>query len=320
MKFYYWDSVSQSASLDELRAKYRQVNESGFSGVFIGGVWQDEFEIIKEFGLELHSWMWTVNRRDEKLLKEHPEWYQVSRSGKSCATDPPYVEYYRWLSPHVPGACDYILAQAKELSANPLIDGVHLDYVRFPDVILPRGLWENYGLVQDHEMADYDFCYSPLSLAAFEAEFGRNPLDQPDPSIDQDWLHFRFRAVNRLVARIADQTRKDGKQITAAVFPTPRMARQICRQDWDKWGLDIFCPMTYHNFYNEPISWIGERVRENIQAVNAPIVAGLHLPDLESKESLREAVEAARSNGAAGVSFFGDRKPQHFELVRELTN
>ena len=28
----------------------------------------------------------------------------------------------------------------------PYVDGVHLDYVRMPDVILPVSLWKNYGI------------------------------------------------------------------------------------------------------------------------------------------------------------------------------
>ena len=39
------------------------------------------------------------------------------------------------------------------------VDGVHLDYVRHCDVILPRGLWERYDLVQDIEHPEFDFCY-----------------------------------------------------------------------------------------------------------------------------------------------------------------
>lgn len=45
-----------------------------------------------------------------------------------------------------------------------------------------------------------------------------------------------------------------GKKITAAVFATPSLARQLVRQAWDKWPVDAVFPMLYHNFYQPPIT------------------------------------------------------------------
>jgi uncharacterized lipoprotein YddW (UPF0748 family) len=231
------------------------------------------------------------------------------------------VDYYRWVSPFQPGVVSYLTDRAEELAANPLVAGVHLDYVRFPDVILPRGLWEKYGLDQTEEMADYDFDYSDAARAAFRDATGRDPLEIADPAHDQEWLHFRYDAITRLVRNLATTVHQYDKQITAAVFPTPSMARTICRQDWDKWPLDAVCPMIYHSFYNQPTTWIGDAMRENIQAVRFPVYAGLFVSAFTDAEDFAEGVRHALRRGGAGVSLFaaGNVQPEHWDALKRVT-
>ena len=38
----------------------------------------------KKYKMELHLWMWTVNRCEKNLRAAHPDWYQVSAEGNSC--------------------------------------------------------------------------------------------------------------------------------------------------------------------------------------------------------------------------------------------
>lgn len=305
-KRWVWTGVDAKASANVLKGKYAALRERGIDGVFLGGgIDEREFAIVKEAGLELHPWMWTTNRGDQWIRDHHPDWYQVSRSGKSCFDHPPYVDYYRWVSPVIPGVQSYLKDRVAELAAHPAVSGVHLDYVRYPDVILPRALWEKYGLDQTEELADYDFCYGEHTRKAFMKVCGRDPLEIEDPAHDQEWLHFRYDSVTHLVKTLAKVVRNHRKQITAAVFPTPRMARKICRQDWDKWPLDAACPMIYNSFYNEPVSWIGDCVLEDVQAVTFPIYAGLYMPALEKPDEFEQALRLVHKRGGAGVSLFG---------------
>ncbi len=312
-KAWIWNSVHKDTSPADLKALYKKLKSHGLDGVYISGVDDREFEIIREAGLEVHCWMWTTNRGDEWIRKNHPEWYMSSRSGKSCFDKPPYVDYYRWVNPLIPGVQSYLEDRVGELAKHPSVSGVHLDYVRYPDVILPRALWSTYGLDQTEELPDYDFDYSEPTRQAFLKATGRDILKIEDPAHDQEWLHFRYDAVTQLVKKLAKVAHGHKKKITAAVFPTPRMARKICRQDWDKWPLDAFCPMVYHSFYNEPISWVGDCVLENVHAVRAPIYAGLYMPALPTPDELREAMRLCWKRGAAGVSLFGGISDAHWE-------
>ena len=317
--FWIWSGIDTHATEAALKSKYRALKDHGLTGVYLGGGIDDrEFEIIRAAGLELHTWMWTTNRGDQWIRDHHPDWFMVSRSGKSCFDKPPYVDYYRWISPVIPGVVDYLKEKVDELASHRAVNGVHLDYVRYPDVILPRGLWAKYGLDQTEEMADYDFCYSEHTRAAFKKSHGRDPMDIEDPATDQAWLKFRYNSVTRLVTELTQRAHHHGKMISAAVFPTPSLARKICRQDWDKWPLDVVCPMTYHSFYEQPIDWVGDCIRENIQAVTIPVHAGLYMPDLSKVDDFRAAIKIAFHRGAHGVSLFGDVDENHWPIIQEF--
>jgi len=317
--FWIWTSVDKGADTEVLRAKYRGLKARGLKGVYIGGGLDDrEFDLIKEAGLDIHTWMWTTNRGDAWIRENHPDWYMVSRTGKSCFDQPPYVDYYRWVSPVIPGVQDYLKDRVAELAAHPAVSGVHLDYVRYPDVILPTALWATYGLDQSEELPDYDFCYSEHTRKAFRDKTGRDPLEIADLAHDQEWLHFRYDSVTALVGQLAQTAHDHGKEITAAVFPTPRLARKICRQDWDKWPLDAVCPMIYHSFYDEPVDWIGECVLEDIHAVDFPVHAGLYMPAFKTPEEFRRGLELVFKRGGAGVSLFGDVGDEFWLVLEEF--
>ncbi len=317
-RYWIWTGLNQNDSDAQIKERYRSLKARGLTGIFLSGTDQREFDAIKEAGLDLHIWMWTTNRRDQWIRDNHPDWYMVSRSGKSCYDQPPYVDYYRWVSPVIAGVRDYIKEKAAEICAHEAVDGLHLDYVRYPDVILPRGLWDTYGLDQSEELADYDFCYSDHTRRAFREVSGRDPLEIADPSHDQEWLHFRYDSVTRLVRELKGVAWGAGCQITAAVFPSPSYARRICRQDWDKWGLDAVCPMLYSSFYNEPVEWIGERMIENIHATDMPIYAGLYMPDLGDPSEFRKALEISMKRGASGISLFGGVSDENWSVFEQV--
>jgi uncharacterized lipoprotein YddW (UPF0748 family) len=306
-RLWIWTGIDTEAKTQSLVQRYRDLRAKGIEGIFLGGgIDNRNFEAIKEAGLALHSWMWTTNRNELELRESHPDWFMVSRSGKSCVDEPPYVDYYRWLSPFAPGVGEYLEDKASELAEHPLIEGVHLDYVRYPDVILPRALWSTYGLDQSEELSDYDFCYGPHTRRAFLQQTGRDPIEIDDPAHDQEWLHFRYRSITALVTGLKAKVSLHGKALTAAVFPTPTLARKICRQSWDQWPLDAACPMIYHSFYNESAEWIGECVLEDIQAVQFPIIAGMYMPAFKMPSEFEYALRLSRKQGAYGISLFGE--------------
>jgi uncharacterized lipoprotein YddW (UPF0748 family) len=145
-------------------------------------------------------------------------------------------------------------------------------------------------------------------------------MELPDPTQDVAWREFRWNSVTGLVEDLAEAVHAHGKPITAAVFPTPAVARKLVRQAWDEWPLDAFFPMIYHEFYEEELPWIGTATREGVDALAgaAPLYSGLYLPSLTPAD-LGEAVRIASAAGAAGVSLFpmGRLSDEHLAQLRE---
>jgi len=300
-----WLRATADQSDDQLNQRFDDLLKAGVTAVLLGGHYPRSYTLARQAGLEVHAWMWTLCRGD--LMETLPDHYAVSREGRSTIEHPPYVGYYRFLCPSRPEVLAHLTAQVADLADHPDLAGVHLDYVRYPDVILPRGLWEKYGLVQDHEIPEFDFCYCPVCRSLFQEQHGYDPGDQDDPTSDEAWRRYRWDSITTVVNHLATVVHGRQKQITAAVFPTPTLARQLVRQDWTRWNLDAVLPMIYNTFYLEDVDWIKTATREGVIALDGrfPLYAGLYLPGLPEGADLDGAVRAAQAGGASGVALFG---------------
>ena len=98
-----------------------------------------------------------------------------------------YVNYYQWLSPFHPDARNHIKNNAKRLMEIDGLESVHLDYVRYPDVILGADLQPKYGIVQDKELPEYDYGYHPIARKKFKEIFEKDPLDYDYPELSTEW-------------------------------------------------------------------------------------------------------------------------------------
>lgn len=302
VKNWVWTRPDKNRPSAEWQKWFALLKECGISGVLFEGYDEDIYRLCKEAGLEAHHWKWTMNRRE--LLDKHPDWFAVNRKGESSYDKPAYVDYYRFLCPYHQGVAEYLAEDYVKEAHKPYVDGVHLDYVRMPDVILPVSLWKNYGIEQKEELPEYDYCYCDVCREQFKALTGQDPLELKYPMENQSWINFRLDGITRVVDAITKAVKADHKFISAAVFPGPSMARHMVRQDWGQWSLDAYFPMIYNKFYYEGPSWIGRSVKESVETVNgrAKIYAGLMFGDI--KDTFEEALDEAYNNGASGVSFF----------------
>ncbi|NGY37773.1 family 10 glycosylhydrolase [Flavobacterium sp. XN-5] len=311
-KFGTWITSSKDKTNEAYTAEFKRYKAAGIDEVLINTSTDPKelarlVPIAKEEGLKVHAWIMAVNRPGDSIALQHPEWYMVSREGKSCFDTRPYVGYYQWLCPTRTESRNHILGLVEGLAKVEGIESVHLDYIRFPDIFLPIGLLPTYNLKQETEMAEYDFCYCDACVSAFEKEHHKNPRDSKNTSIDMEWKQFRLNAIKALVADAYKIVHDNNKKLTAAVFPYPEMADHMVRQRWDKWDIDEVYPMIYHGFYNEEIDWIGFATKQGVEDVaskNIGVNTGIYIPPFKSAEELKQAIRYAKENGAKGVTFF----------------
>lgn len=277
--------------------------------------------LARQAGLQVTAWLWALNRPQDAEPLRHPDWFAVSRAGRSCHAegDRPYVPYYGFLCPNNAAVRAHLLQQADTLCAIEGVRSVQLDYMRMPDVILPRGLWAKYGLETDAELPPFDFCYCDTCRRLFRERYGREP-NRENPADDADWREFRLQSVADLAGALCERIRSHGKKAACAVFPTPQTAARMVRQDWARFPLDWALPMAYHSFYDEQRDWIAESTRAAAEQTQGriPLAPGLHLPDLSPAE-LREELEHLRSLGVYGIGLFSHETltPEHLRTLRE---
>lgn len=321
---YAWLGGPGKAPDQEIKDQFTQLKKRGIDGLMYNGGQNPETyrrvgKLAKEAGLAFHTWIPTMVQAKTPKLK--PEWYAFNGKGERALEKPAYVDYYKFLCPNQEGVYEFLAEMYGAVAEVEEVDAIHLDYIRFPDVILARGLWDKYGLVMDREYPEYDYCYGEKCVADFKAKTGINITEVEDPSQVEEWKQFRYDLITRMVNRLSDHIHSKGKKINAAVFPGPNsIAKKIVRQEWDKWNLDAVYPMHYNDFYLEKPEWVGEVTKEGVAAVEGkiPLYSGLFIcPNPEKKseendpenhgllpEEIGTAIRASMENGATGICLF----------------
>ena len=317
-----WTHSGKDFNKENWVKKINYYDSLGISEILVGGspeVLTKIIPIAKSKNIKVHGWMWTVNRPGDTIANKNPEWYAVNRNGQNSLEYRAYVNYYQWLSPFHPEARKHIINNAKKIMDIEGIESVHLDYVRYPDVILGADLQPKYNIVQETELPEYDYGYHPIARKKFKEIFEKDPQDFKNPELSTEWRQFRLNAITTLVNEIVDIAESKNKKVTAAVFPFPEMSRQMVRQAWNDWNLYKAYPMLYQNFYRENINWIGFATKQGVNDVNFPIISGLYAGALRNNGDLEKAIRISKENGAKGVSIFtadGLNSEQRATLVR----
>jgi uncharacterized lipoprotein YddW (UPF0748 family) len=277
-------------------------------------------------GLRVHAWINVdlvssgadLPASRQHLVYMHPDWLMVPRplAFELARTDPKSPEYLgrlaRWtrtmsstiegiyVSPVHPAAVDHLVRVVDEIVSSYDLDGIHLDYVRYPSS---------------------DFDYSRSALAAFRAaidgdmtpaeraRFGRRDISElvgATEAFPGRWADFRRSRLNTLVMRLHTlvRTRRPGAVLSAAVYPDPVEAAGVRLQDWRMWLdnqlIDVVCPMAYTPDASVFASQIAS-VRQ--LATGSPVWAGIGAYRLSSSETIAN-IRTARRLGADGVVLF----------------
>lgn len=336
---YAWLGHQEQKTLNELKEQFIDLKLKGIDGLMYSAGHDPETykivgKIVKEVGLEFHAWIPTLIQHNNPKLK--PEWYALNGLGESAYDKPAYVPHYQFACPNRDEVYQFLSELYGSIADVEEVDGVHLDFIRFPDVILARGLWEKYNLIMDREYPQFDYCYCEKCVSDFQEQSGINIKDVEDPSKVEEWKQFRYDLITNMVNKLADLAHSKNKEINAAVFPGPNsIAKKIVRQEWDKWNIDAFYPMNYNDFYLEDTKWIGEVSKEAVVALNnkKPVYSGLFIcPNPEKKsseadpenhgllpEELEDAIRESMENGSAGICLFTPKRmtKEHWDVFKK---
>jgi uncharacterized lipoprotein YddW (UPF0748 family) len=197
-------------------------------------------------GLRVHAWVnvlsLAANRAAPIVQVLGPGAAQVDRSGRSVLDYPdfevpePDRRYYRmgtpalWLDPGAPGVAGELAATYAELVERyPALDGLHLDYIRYPDV-LPFIPGSRFGV-------GLEFGFGEASRQRFRAETGLEaPFGASAANANRfdDWRRDQVTGLVRLIRDEARAKRPD-LELSAAVWSYPDRAYLSLFQDWRGW-------------------------------------------------------------------------------------
>ncbi|MGI6037764.1 MAG: family 10 glycosylhydrolase [Limnochordia bacterium] len=245
-------------------------------------------ELGAKYGIEIHPWLdvlYVGYREPGAILDVYPHWAMEGFDGQRGHG--PANSSRFWLSPVEPQARGYLIGLIEELVTRYPVDGIHLDYIRYPD---PQVM---------------DFGYEERALEAFGDLTGVRERPHPDHVEHYSlWNRWRGEQITSLVEEIAGVL-PENVALSAAVSPggIPYRAYPGLLQPWADWVdyLDFLVPMAYSSRLKEVAGMIRYT---RYKAGELAIMAGLQLWKLPQPNYPVEQVEIARAAGAQGVALF----------------
>ncbi|MBD3277902.1 MAG: family 10 glycosylhydrolase [Candidatus Aegiribacteria sp.] len=272
----------------------------------------------RPLGLEVHAWVnaflvWSSPQPpsdSSHVWHLHPEWFMTDRYGRSTR------DYTRaeceqnglvgaTLSPALPGVRAFVAAICSEVAENYNVDGIHLDYIRYPNP---------------------SFGYEKASIGAFYLSTGMDPLDMfrrhgGSDSLSRAWSEWKKTMVTRTVETVRSvlRSRSPGVQLSCAVMADSQSAASHYSCDWRQWLkddlVDFVCTMAYTD---NPARAV-ELALETTEVRPGKVVHGIGIYNQPIGNALIGAASALE-NGSGGVCMFSinSLSDDSVHIVREF--
>lgn len=206
-------------------------------------------KLAHERGMELHAWVWifaAANRRHNAVMNQpadypgpvltaHPDWAMFDRQGRLFDQN----NKKAFFDPANPEVRSYLTSLLEEIATQYKVDGIQLDYIRYP--------------FQDPS-ANQSYGYGRAARQQFRELTGVDPNNVMvgDRILWQKWTDFRIQQIDSFVASVSQRLKglRPNLILSTAVFPLPRPERlQRLQQNWENWAnrgdIDLMIPMTY---------------------------------------------------------------------------
>jgi len=247
-----------------------------------------------ERGMELHAWVNVmpgyrgkhppINPR--QLYVARPDWFWHDKYGRRQP-----LGWYSSINPCYPEVRRYLTDVMREIVVGYPVDGLHLDYIRFPNERSPA--YPDGTVVPDYPR-------DPRTLALFRRDTGTTP--DTDPAA---WNAWRTRQVTRLVKDIREMVSRERPNATlsAAVAANMIKAKDHHFQDAPRWlrdGIvDAVFPMNYADsmrlFESQARAW-------RVAASPRPMITGIMF-DKRDPATVLAQIELARRIGGHYAAF-----------------
>lgn len=267
---------------------------------------QTAIDEARRHGIRVHAWINVLpgwrGRQDPpraagQLTTARPDWFMVDSTGRRMQAPD---GWYSFLNPSHPEVRRHLVQLVEELSRYDL-DGLHLDYIRFPydyrDVA--RAFFP--GATPEQLQAHADFSYDRISVAAARERFG------PQVTRSQ-WDQFRRDAVTQVVDDLhrAFKARRGAQALfSASVLADFEEGWRRAFQESREWTL------TRRIDWVVPMNYTAPRFDQRLDAIRHDVgrraTAGQLVVGIDCKEDPDEIlrqIRLVRESGCAGFALF----------------
>jgi uncharacterized lipoprotein YddW (UPF0748 family) len=227
---------------------------------------------------------------DSELAKRHPDWLTNRRDGTKIKKDDPNNKIHDrvLLNPFKPEVQQFIQDLVVEIVDNYDVDGIQFD--------------DHFGLPSD-------FGYDPYTVELYKKEHqGKSPSTNPQ---DAEWVRWRANKITDYLTQVFRAVKDRKKNVIVSISPNPQKdSYQFFLADWANWerrGLvEELIVQIYRDNFN---TFISELEQPELKAARSHIPVGIGiLTGLKDKRvslpQIQKQVDAVRSRGFAGMSFF----------------
>lgn len=305
---------------EDVEAHVQQIKDAGMNTIFLetvfngytifpveydnGATYQNPdyegFDVLQAYidachdrGMQLHSWVesFFVGMQWEDaggpVIRAHKDWLLTDTNGNNWE-DTMYGKMY-FLNPARPECREWIVGLYEILCTNYDIDGIQLDYVRYPE-----------------RSDDLDYGFDEYTINAFIEERGFDPTGAKPKSYEgQAFINFKQQQVTEYVKMCSDRLRaiKPELIISLSVYPFYEEGKNYFMQSTELWmekGYgDMVAAMAYYESLIETLT--KDTIKVAGSAANA--VIGISSQSDFTADSLKLQLETALKQGA-GVAVF----------------
>ena len=182
-------------------------------------------------GIKVHTWFESFyignkspNLNPKSILAIKPSWMNRTKEKadfNGFVTHPNEHNGY-FLDPANPEVTDFLLKLITEIISKYNIDGINIDYVRYPN-IAKENLNNQWG-------------YTKYARDEFFGMYKVDPLEiQAKSSMWDNWCEYRANKITNYISQISNLLKYRNITLSAVIFPDYKMSLQTKFQDWTTW-------------------------------------------------------------------------------------
>ncbi|MDD4124327.1 MAG: family 10 glycosylhydrolase [Eubacteriales bacterium] len=252
--------------------------------------------IAHEYGIEIHIWVenFFIGVTGGELVNATEGHHLLDKKGRNYY--PNMYGDFVFLNPYEEFSQNLVMSVYREIVENYDIDGIHLDYIRFPD---PNS---NDGA---------DFGYNDDIIAGFQEAYNTtvNPKTMATSGTNwNNWCLFREQIINDWVAEVYTMAKElnPGLKITSAVSSNYPACRQTIFQNFNAWVEDGYMDEVFSMSYCANLEMPAANIITFTNYTDGKCFYSIGLSAFEKSPDyiLAGQVQVARDSGAFGQNLF----------------